>query len=141
MSSRGSLDTAAPESGDGRAGPDGPPAEPEERFLRPYAVTAGDPGAARAVDPGLLDLLTPVVAVRTEEGEGGLWPEREAILYHARSPRTVAELAARVDLPVGQVRAIAAGMVEDGSLRCCEPTRSLRQAELLQAVLEGLEAL
>lgn len=121
------------------AGPD-----EEERFLRPFAVDAGlgehapPSGTGRADD---LDLLSLVVAARTPGTHEWLRPERETIIAHARRPRTVAELAAEVRLPLGQVRVIAADMLVDGSLQRCGPSRRLGREDVLHAVLAGLHAL
>lgn len=122
----------------------------EARFLRPFAVSAGDPeGGAldapdgRGEDPdGLaLDLLSLVVAARTPGRHEWLRPERETILNHALRARTVAELAAEVGLPVSQVRGIVHGMVAEGALQRCGPSRPLGQGDILHAVLVGLRSL
>ncbi|WP_159945355.1 MULTISPECIES: DUF742 domain-containing protein [unclassified Nocardiopsis] len=122
--------------------PEGEEDQAQERFLRPFAVTAGDPEAPVLTPgptaPGLLDL---VVAARAPGHREWLRPEREALLDHARQARTVVELAARVRLPVGQVRAIAAAMIADGSLQRCGPSRPLGREDLLHAVLVGLRSL
>lgn len=113
-----------------------------ERFLRPYAV---DVGTAAAVPPTTrstdLDLLTLVMAARTPGRHEWLRPERETILNHALRARTVAELAAEVGLPVGQVRTMVADMVSDGSLQRCGPSRPLGRQDILHAVLVGLRSL
>lgn len=122
----------------GESGPD----RVEERFLRPFAVAAGDPdGSGPGPGPETLDLLTLVVAARTPGRSEWLRPEREAILRHALRARTVVELAAEVNLPVGQVRAIAGRMIEDGSLQRCGPSRPLARKDILHAVLVGLRSL
>ncbi|MFL1381480.1 DUF742 domain-containing protein [Nocardiopsis protaetiae] len=118
------------------------PDRAEERFLRPFAVAAGDPdGTGPGPGPETLDLLTLVVAARTPGRREWLRPEREAILRHALRARTVVELAAEVNLPVGQVRAIAARMIADGSLQRCGPSRPLARKDILHAVLVGLRSL
>lgn len=113
-----------------------------ERFLRPYAVDAGTaaavPPTTRSTD---LDLLTLVMAARTPGRHEWLRPERETILNHALRARTVAELAAEVGLPMGQVRAMVADMVSDGSLQRCGPSRPLGREDILHAVLVGLRSL
>ena len=114
-----------------------------ERFLRPYAVDVGTtelaaPPTTAATE---LDLLTLVVAARTPGHHEWLRPEREAILNHARRARTVAELAAEVGLPMGQVRSMVTRMVSEGSLQCCGPSRPLGREDILHAVLVGLRSL
>ena len=119
----------------------------EERFLRPFAVAAGDPGSrapdGSAGDPmsSGIDLLTLVVSARTPGRGEWLRPERETILDHALHARTVAELAAEVGLPVGQVRGIVSDMVAEGSLQRCGPSRPLGRGDILHAVLVGLSSL
>ena len=121
--------------------------DPEnERFLRPYAVDVGraeavPPTTASTTQPTDLDLLTLVMAARTPGRHEWLRPERETILNHALRARTVAELAAEVGLPAGQVRAMVAEMVSDGSLQRCGPSRPLGRQDILHAVLVGLRSL
>ena len=130
------------ESTDSSPGDDADPNRGEERFLRPFAVTAGDPGgSAPGPEAEIPDLLALVVAARTPGHRERLCPEREAILWHALRARTVAELAAEVDLPVGQVRSMAARMLADGSLQRCGPSRPLARKDILHAVLVGLRSL
>ncbi|ASU59482.1 MULTISPECIES: DUF742 domain-containing protein [Nocardiopsis] len=124
----------------------GPEEEPgQERFLRPFAVAAGDPDAdafgVPRCGPDEPDLLSLVVAARVPGRHELLRPEREALLRHALRARTVVELAAEVRLPVGQVRAIVSDMVADGSLQRCGPSRPLGREDLLHAVLVGLRSL
>nr|WP_017599939.1 DUF742 domain-containing protein [Nocardiopsis lucentensis] len=105
-----------------------------ERFLRPFAVDAGDPDAAGSCGIARgrgMDLLGHVVAARTPGRREWLRPERGAILEHARYAR----------LPVGQVRVIVADMVDDGSLQLCGPSRPLAHQDILHAVLVGLRSL
>ncbi|WP_446725085.1 DUF742 domain-containing protein [Nocardiopsis sp. N85] len=121
-----------------QAGPD----RTEERFLRPFAVAAGDPGGpASGGDLAPLDLLTLVVAARTPGRNEWLRPECGTILRHALRARTVVELSAEVNLPVGQVRAMVARMIADGSLQRCGPSRPLARKDILHAVLVGLRSL
>ena len=114
-----------------------------ERFLRPYAIDAGvaEPDIPPENGPVDLDLLSLVVAARTPGPEEGLRPEREAILAHALSARTVAELVAEIGLPVGQVRTMVAAMVAEGTLQRCGPSRPLERQDILHAVLVGLHSL
>lgn len=114
-----------------------------ERFLRPYAIDAGfgEPDIPPENGPADLDLLSLVVAARTPSPKEGLRPEREAILAHALSARTIAELVAEVGLPVGQVRTMVAAMVTEGALQRCGPSRPLERQDILHAVLVGLHCL
>lgn len=118
--------------------------EETERFLRPYAVEAGtvDRPAADPTEPqDDVDMLTLLVAARLPGEHEALRPERETILLRAVRARTLAELAAEVRLPVGQVRSIVARMIADGSLQRCGPSRPLERQDILHAVLVGLRSL
>ncbi|WP_304451006.1 DUF742 domain-containing protein [Nocardiopsis sp. YSL2] len=118
--------------------------EEAERFLRPYAVDAGaaECSTVDATEPqDDLDMLTLVVAARMPGEREALRPERETILLGAVRARTLAELAAEVRLPMGQVRTIVARMIADGSLQRCGPSRPLERQDILHAVLVGLRSL
>lgn len=118
-----------------------PPEEEEERFLRPFAVNAGVATSHPSGPVEQLDMLSRVVAARAPGRHEWLRPERETILTHAERASTVVELAAELGLPLGQVRAIAAEMLSEGSLQRCGPARSLGHSDILHAVLVGLRAL
>jgi hypothetical protein len=115
-----------------------------ERFLRPYAVELGTADrpqdhATEATDD--LDMLTLIVAARLPDEREALFPERETILLRAVRARTIAELAAEVRLPMGQVKGIVSRMIADGSLQRCGPSRPLERQDILHAVLVGLRSL
>jgi hypothetical protein len=106
--------------------------------VRPYMVTGG------RVEPTTedLDLITHVVAV------SGLAtiapsPEHRAILALTQEPRAVAEVAARVDLPLGVVRVLLCDLLSDGMVARYDPppTDQLPDIDTLQAVIHGLRAL
>lgn len=143
----GTYDTRGTHRTHGPPGVDDPRIRDEsaenERFLRPYAIEAGTSERPAPPDarPAEIDLLTLVMAARTPGRREWLRPERETILNHALRARTVAELAAEVALPVGQVRAIVAEMVSEGALQRCGPSRDLERQDILHAVLVGLRAL
>ncbi|MFC4562645.1 DUF742 domain-containing protein [Nocardiopsis mangrovi] len=107
------------------------------RLLRPFAVHTGE-----AVPAIGLDLLTRVIATRPPERAEALQPERADALRLARRPKTVAELAARLELPLGVVKPLLAGLIHAGALRLCpaEPSPAPRD-RILHLVLEGLRAL
>ncbi|RKS04453.1 uncharacterized protein DUF742 [Nocardiopsis sp. Huas11] len=118
--------------------------EDTERFLRPYAVEAGTGGRSTArtsEPPDDLDMLTLIVAARLPGEHEALQPERATILLRAVHARTLAELAAEVRLPMGQVRSMVARMIADGSLQRCGPSRPLERQDILHAVLVGLRSL
>ncbi|MFC7331300.1 DUF742 domain-containing protein [Marinactinospora rubrisoli] len=107
------------------------------RLLRPFAV------AAAGADDAGLDMLSLVVATRPPADADHLLPEREAALSWCTRPRTIVELAARLQLPIRMAKLLVAGMIADGSMRHCRPSVSGAAVgeDVLRAVLEGLRAL
>jgi hypothetical protein len=106
--------------------------------VRPYMVTGG------RVEPKTedLDLITHVVAVSAPATETPT-PEHQAILALTQEPRPVAEVAARVDLPLGVVRVLLGDLLADGLVARYDPpsTEALPDIDTLQAVIHGLRAL
>lgn len=106
--------------------------------VRPYMVTGGrvEP---KTVD---LDLITHVVAVSSLAAETPS-PEHQAILALTQEPRPVAEVAARVDLPLGVVRVLLCDLLSDGLVARYDPppAHDLPDIDTLQAVIHGLRSL
>lgn len=117
-------------AGDAPAGP----------LVRPYTMTRGRTrprdGAAR------LDMITIVMAAH-EPGTGSLEPEQEAILWLCRKPLSVAELSARLDLPLTVVKVLVSDLVTRGDVhtRAAVPVAQLPEKKVLQAVLDGIRRL
>ena len=108
--------------------------------VRHYAMTLGRTRPTR----GEFDLITLVMAVRTAAGgEGGLQPEHDAIIGHCRSPISVAEIATRLDLPVGTVRVLLGDLLDRGFIRTRSPVPAshLPTERVFKAVLDGLRSL
>lgn len=116
--------------GDAPAGP----------LVRPYTMTRGRTrprdGAAR------LDMITIVMAAH-EPGMESLEPEQEAILRLCRKPLSVAELSARLDLPLTVVKVLVSDLVARGDVhtRAAVPVSQLPEKKVLQAVLDGIRRL
>ncbi|MFI9641523.1 DUF742 domain-containing protein [Micromonospora sp. NPDC051925] len=107
--------------------------------VRPYAVTRG-----RARPVGSFDLISLVTATRTNAvEEGGLGPEHVAIVALTQSMQSVAEIAARLDLPVGTVRVLLGDLVERDLVRVQEPREpaGVKDESIYEAVINGLRAL
>lgn len=106
--------------------------------VRPYMVTGG------RVQPAStdFDLISHVVAITGITAETPS-PEHQAILALAQEPRSVAEVAARVDLPLGVVRVLLGDLLSAGLIARYDPpsTEDLPNIETLQAVIHGLRAL
>jgi hypothetical protein len=114
---------------DGDAGP----------VVRPYAMTGG---RVRPVAGGF-DLVAFVVA-RPYDGPlpVHLQPEHRAILDVARSPLSVAEIAAHLDLALGVVRVLLGDLLAERLIAMHEPdTAGLPDENILKAVVNGLRAL
>ncbi|RCV49934.1 DUF742 domain-containing protein [Marinitenerispora sediminis] len=107
------------------------------RLVRPFAV------AVAGADDAGLDMLSLVVATRAPDETDHLRPEHEAALGWCDRPRTIVELAARLQLPLNVVKLLVAGMIADGAMRHCRPAVSGAAVgeDVLRAVLDGLRAL
>ncbi|OBK19884.1 DUF742 domain-containing protein [Mycobacterium asiaticum] len=117
------------------------PAERAPNLVRPYTLTAGRTGTD--VD---LPLETPVQTLQA--GLAHQWPADDArgrIIRLCVSSPSVAEVSARLDLPVGVARVLVGDLVTSGYLRVHRTltdrsTRDERQ-ELIGRTLRGLRAL
>ncbi|MFF5172273.1 DUF742 domain-containing protein [Micromonospora sp. NPDC000089] len=126
----GEGDTAHERWVDDHAGP----------VVRPYAVTRGRARPAA----GTFDLISLVTATVPEVGEAaGLGPEHVAIVALCQRVQSVAEVSARLDLPVGAVRVLLGDLVERGLVRVREPGAggALTDESIFEAVIDGLRAL
>jgi hypothetical protein len=108
--------------------------------VRPYAMTGG---RARPVTGGL-DLLTYVEALYAPEADLiHLQPEHRAILTMTRTAMSVAEIAGRLDLPVGVVRVLVGDLLQANLVSTFSASAAARPPDesILQAVIDGLRAL
>ena len=108
-------------------------------LVRSFALTGG-----RARTGSSVDLLAFVVA--TEGARGIVWqtqPEHRAILAHAATPISLAELASHVDLPLGVVRVLLEDLVELDAVAIQEPAAVSNKHEdhVLKAVINALRTL
>ncbi|HEX4722485.1 MAG TPA: DUF742 domain-containing protein [Pseudonocardiaceae bacterium] len=112
---------------DGIDGPPGP-------LVRPYAITGG-----RAAGYGL-DLVTLVVALRERLHVADCEPEHHEILLLCQRPVSVAEVAARINLPVTVVKVLLADLIDLNYLIFRTPLGppAARDPRLLQAVPDGI---
>lgn len=114
-------------------------------LVRPYAMTGGrtipGPGHVR------FDLIALVMV--DERGapdaeDSLLGPEHRTLLSLCRcETRSVAELAAEADLPVGVVRVLLGDLLEAGHVKVSSPVPPARLPDerILREVIEGLRAL
>ncbi len=108
--------------------------------VRPYTLTGGRSRPAT----GHLDLLTYVEALYAPEADlVHLQPEHREILAIARTALSVAEIAARLDLPVGVVRVLIGDLLQESLVSTFESSAAVRPPDesILQAVIDGLRAL
>ncbi|MFE1170554.1 DUF742 domain-containing protein [Nocardiopsis sp. NPDC058789] len=116
--------------GDAPAGP----------LVRPYTMTRGRtrPGSAGRG----LDLITIVMAAPDRE-DRARDPELQAILTLCRRPISVAEISARLDIPLTVVKVLLGDLVAEGDVhtRAAMPVAQLPEKKVLQAVLDGIRRL
>jgi hypothetical protein len=109
-------------------------------LVRLYALTGGRARPTNRV----LDLMTLVVAATLPQDDPSLGPEQAAVLDLCRpGPRSVAEIAADCDLPLGVARVLLGDLLEIGHIRVRPPLPrdSVFDLALLQEVIDGLRAL
>ncbi len=117
------------------------PTNREASLVRPYTLTAG------RTDTDIdLPLEAPVQSLQA--GLGHRWPPNDArgkIIQLCVSSPSVAEISARLDLPVGVARVLVGDLVLSGYLRVHRTLteRSTRDEryELIGRTLRGLKAL
>jgi hypothetical protein len=112
--------------------------EPEGRLVRPFTLTGGRTRPSRED----FTLITTVTAVDPPP-EGAARPQAEQlrILRLCGEPVAVAELAARLDLPVSVVVILLSDLLEAGRITARPPhpvTRTSVDLDLLRRLKEGL---
>jgi hypothetical protein len=113
----------------------------EQRFVRPYALTGGRT-RSRGTNLALETLIT-----STDAGRGAaakLSPEQRQIVLLCSRPLSIAEISARLGVPLGVARVLASDLRADGFVEAHRsPTmddgEDLRS--VLERVLHGLESL
>jgi len=104
-------------------------------LVRPYAVTRG---RTRTLQPEI-ELITLVVAAQRHIDPGRLDPEYTSILQLCQRPTSVAEISARLDLPLGAVKVLIGDLIERRLLLFRSALTP--DNEVLQAVLDGIRRL
>lgn len=105
---------------------------------RLYVLTGGRSGPEAR---HLLDLVTLIVT--RSAPDPGLQPEHTAILRMCEYPLSVAEISAYLALPASVVMVLLTDLLADGRVEARPPipAASLPDAELLEAVMHGLQNL
>jgi hypothetical protein len=109
--------------------------------VRPYALVRGrtrsDGGAPIPVEA--------IVVTETDRDLAGLQLERGAIARLCVRPQSVAEVSARLAVPIGVIRVLVADLTADGYVHVNLPVDARADGTvdrvLLERVLAGLEAL
>lgn len=114
--------------------------EPEVRLVRPYTLTAGR--TSTSVD---LPLEAPVETLLAASSHR--WPPNDTrariVALCAKSP-SVAEISARLDLPLGVARVLVGDLITSGYLRVCatlDRAGNDERRDLIGRTLRGLRAL
>src|SRR5688572_23035700 len=108
--------------------------------VRPYTMTGG---RSRPAMSGLT-LLTYVEALYSPDADLiHLQPEHRTILTMTRTALSLAEIAGRLDLPVGVVRVLVGDLIQANLVSTFESDATINPPDenLLQAVIDGLRAL
>jgi hypothetical protein len=118
--------------------------DPEDSFVRPYTITHGRTASTH----GELTLITIVVTLAPPEERldtRGLEPEHRFILELCRLPVALAEIAARLDLPVAVTKILISDLITLGTVAARPPVALAAgqkpDIRLLQAVRDGLRRL
>jgi Protein of unknown function (DUF742) len=128
-------------TGHGPQPPGGPGAWYDDEagpLVRPYAMTGGRTRG----NEHELNMITLVLTVAAPT-DGALGWERDEILRRCRTPKSVAEIAAAVDLPMTVVKVLISDLMDRGYVVSRSPVlaRHLQNASFLQVVLDGIEQL
>jgi hypothetical protein len=116
-------------------------ASPEPALVRPYALVRGRTRRGSAAPLPVEAVIITKLAVDA----AGLQLEPAAIVRLCRRASSVAEISARLSLPVGVVRVLVADLAADGYVEVNLPVDPRADGTvdrvLLERVLAGLEAL
>lgn len=108
-------------------------------LVRPYAMTRGRTKPAHSD----LNMITLVVAAKDDVDTVGLDADHVAILELCRRPLSIAELSARLDVPIVVVKILVSDLIELREVLARNPSRDVQvpDMKLLQAVLDGVRRL
>ena len=109
-------------------------------LVRPYMLTRGRTSSSL----GVFELHAPALALITPEQLGrGATPEDRRIVELCQTPMSVAELSARIGMPVGVLRVLVGDLVVAHMLhvRQSDDQAEHRDVRLLERLLEGIRAI
>jgi hypothetical protein len=108
-------------------------------LVRPYALTAGRTSSARYD----LDIITLVMTNAFERP--GLEPEAIDIMRMCRYPQSIAEISAKLTLPIVVVKVLVTDLIDEGLVIFRSPPSPTNveapDKDILQAVLDGIRKL
>ena len=124
---------------------DEPLDDDEDSFVRPYTITHGRTASAHGEDLTLITIIVALAPAEERFGARGLEPEHRFILDQCRRPAAVAEIAARLGLPVAVTKILIGDLIALGTV-AARPPAALGEGRgpdirLLRAVRDGLRRL
>jgi hypothetical protein len=125
-----------------RSGPEPVPGadHTQQSLVRPYMLTRGRTNSSL----GVFELHAPALALVTpEQLARTATPEERRIVELCQTPMSVAELSARMGMPVGVLRVLVGDLVVARmvQVRQSEDAAEHRDVRLLERLLEGIRAL
>jgi hypothetical protein len=105
--------------------------------VRPYGITRGRTAADRFL--GVERLISTVEF--DPRRVLGMLPETAAVYEACRYPRTIAELATGLVLPLGVIRVLVGDLAAAGRVRIHPQAADMPDRHLLERVLRGLDNL
>lgn len=107
-------------------------------LVRPYAVTGGRTRSDRYD----LDLITLVVAIDPDAHAGLVEPEHAQVLRVCAYPSSVAEVAARLDLPLGVAKVLISDLIDRNYIIFRSSWQPVTpDLDMMQRVLNGIRNL
>ena len=109
-------------------------------FVRPYTITGAAGGRVRSWHADL-ELETLVVTSLLGEVATNLGFERRSIVRLCRDVQSVAEISARLQLPLGVAKALVGDLADEGFVEVSGPAQAGDRADmtLLRRILDGLQ--
>jgi len=111
------------------------------RFVRPYALTSGRTRPPSGIGASELEIETLVSTTAVGEAAlSALVLERRSITLLCREILSIAEVAAKLDVPLGVARVLVGEMAQEGYVAIHRPTSPSDRPDLalLERVLYGL---
>ena len=107
-------------------------------LVRPYTMTGGRTHAGRFE----LDLITLVVAIDPDTHAPLVEPEHAEVLRVCTYPSSVAEVAARLDLPIGVTKVLISDLIERNYIIFRSSWQPVTpDLDMMQKVLDGIRNL